>query len=94
MKLLSKLAVLVVLMAFASSCQKEDLPSPGNCPMHKDSVNQSQNQRLKNRLDAGSDNSTIRGGNGDDSTGDDEIVGGGDDDRDGGGNGKKSNTGG
>jgi len=90
MKLLSKIAILAVLIAFVSSCQKEKLPVPGLDPSQQDNT---ANQRV-NSPDAGD-----TGGNfalpviknKDQNRDADEIVGGGDDDRDGGssGSGKK-----
>jgi hypothetical protein len=98
MKLLSKIAIFIGLVAFISSCQKEQMPTPGGCSSHEQ---EAASQRLGDptgagsfgtagdsiRVDAGDVNTTpidIVGGTDDDRDGGD-IVGGGDDDRDGGG---------
>jgi hypothetical protein len=84
MKLIGKIALVVGITAFLSSCQKEDMPSPGPCTNHQ------QDETGTNMRVGGPENGDNGGGwlngGGDiqcaDSTG---IVGGGDDDRDGGG---------
>lgn len=79
MKLIYKIAIVTGLIVSVSSCQKENLPNPGNCTGKQENVS---NQRV-----GGSNNNVC---NGDpyviakDSIVN-EVVGGGDDDRDGGG---------
>jgi hypothetical protein len=82
MKTLTKIAILVALIAFVSSCQKEQLPVPGN---HATQQSAPSNQRTSGSHAGVGTPSAI---NGEEDTRADEIVGGGDDDRDGGG-GKK-----
>lgn len=83
MKISVKIAVLMIgLVALISSCQKEDMPMPGDCPSHQqDQTNSGGNMRV------GDPQTTNDGGNvgsGGEPTAD-TIVGHGDDDRDGGG---------
>lgn len=90
MKILSKIAVFVGLVAFMSSCQKEELPSPstrGGCT-HQE--NAASTQKV---VDPADKPTSVAGpaitGKEEGRTDADEIVGGGDDDRNGGGDGKK-----
>lgn len=87
MKILSKIAVFAGIVAFMSSCEKGELPSPsGACPTQQE--NAASNQRVTDPADK----PTSVGGpaiSGEEEARTDEIVGGGDDDRNGGGDGKK-----
>jgi hypothetical protein len=96
MKNLAKIAVFVGLVAFMSSCQKEELPTTrGGCSSHQD--NSASNQRgtdpETNPTSIGSKPVSLGGPattiSGDEGVPAEEIVGGGDDDRNGGGDGKK-----
>lgn len=83
MKIISKLAILIAITAFISSCQKEKLPTP----IGGSSLQNVSNQRMSNSTDTTQTPPPII--KGDENTGIGEIVGGGDDDRDGGDSGKK-----
>lgn len=84
MKLVYKIAILIGFTVAVSSCQKENIPSPGDCPSHQETQS---NQRIGGSSDtSNAELPHLRGGGNEEGV--DEIVGGGDDDRDGGG-GKK-----
>lgn len=82
MKLVSKLAVLIAILAFVSSCQKEKLPVP-----HSPAVTQENaaNQRSGSMNSADTTSSAMPVSIGNQNSNPAEIVGGGDADRDGGG---------
>jgi hypothetical protein len=92
-------AVLIGLAAVISSCQKENLPSPSDCPTPNQGANMRIGDPSENNGDGtitGADpvnsaDSVIVSGGDDDRDGGGGIVGGGDDDRDGG---RRANTGG
>ena len=81
MKISVKIFAIAGLIAFFSSCQKENLPSPSGCPAHEQKAG---NARIGD--DSNSGGSVFNGEVGDEVASDSlGIVGGGDDDRDGGG---------
>jgi hypothetical protein len=87
MKLISKIVILIGLIVFVSSCQKENIPVPNS---YTSSQVNSANQRLSNSNSPDTAATSVHPVVKDKETkGSYEIVGGGDDDRDGGGDGKK-----
>jgi hypothetical protein len=90
MKQLSKIAIVIALIAFASSCQKDNTTAPRNCDAHQENTG----SERRSNLSGADDNSgpTLLQGE-ETSTDSDDVVGGGDDDRDGGGE-KKPKKGG
>jgi hypothetical protein len=84
MKILTKIAILTAFTALVSSCQKENLPVPGNCSAKQEDA---ANLRITDSVKTGISTSPLII-NEEKNRLPDEVVGGGDDDRDG-GDGKK-----
>lgn len=84
MKLLSKITIVIGLIAFVSSCRKENTLSPERCSSHQENT-ATQKVSTSPRTLENSGNSTVNGEAQEGNTDTDEVVGGGDDDRDGGG---------
>lgn len=88
MKLFSKIAIVLGLIAFASSCQKENNIAP-DCPTRD--INSANERRLNPLGNESNSGSMVTDENVDSDS--EDVIGGGDDDRDGGG-GKKIKKGG
>jgi hypothetical protein len=88
MKLLSKIAIVMGFIAFASSCEKERNITPVECTTQD--VNSAGQRNFNPTFTDDNSGSTLLNGETEETSSDEDgVVGGGDDDRDGGDSGKK-----